>query len=264
MKIHPTAAIDPSATIGKDVEIGAYCVVGADVVIGDNTLLRPHVVIESYVTIGANCEIFSGAVLGGTPQDRKFKGEKSYLIIGANNIIREHVTVHRAAGPGNETRIGDSNLIMAYSHIGHNCTIGSGITMANMVGISGHVVVEDKVSFGAIVGVHQFVRVGKMAMIGGYSKVVQDIPPFMMADGRPCKVLDLNVIGLRRSGVSSHARADLKQAYKMLYRSSMNMSQAIETIESDIESGPERDYLLDFIQKIRFGTNGRQNDAPRH
>ncbi|MCW3060776.1 MAG: acyl-ACP--UDP-N-acetylglucosamine O-acyltransferase [Capsulimonas sp.] len=261
--IHPTAVIDPTAHIGKDVQIGAYCVIGAEVSIGDGSQLRAHVVIEPYVTVGAGCEIFSGAVLGGIPQDRKFKGEKSFLIIGDNNVIREHVTIHRAAGAGNETRIGDGNQIMAYCHIGHNCIIGSGITMANMVGIAGHVEVEDRVVLGGIVGIHQFVRIGKLAMIGGYSKVVQDIPPFMMADGRPCKILDLNVIGLRRSGVSAHTRADLKQAYKTLYRSSMNMSQALETIETDIDESPERDYLLSFIRNIRFGSNGRQNDAAR-
>lgn len=263
MKIHPTAVIDPSAQIGDNVSIGAYSVIGADVTVGNDTRLGPHVVIEPYTQIGSGCEIFPGTVLGGVPQDRKFKGEKSFLIIGDNNIIHEHVTIHRAAGAGNETRIGNGNQIMAYSHIGHNCTVGNGVTMANMVGLAGHVVVEDKVVFGAISGIHQFVRIGTLVMIGGYSKVVQDIPPYMMADGRPSKVLDLNIIGLRRSGVSTRVRADLKQAYKMLYRLNMNMSQAIETIENDIEPSPERDYLLDFIRKIRLGSNGRQNDAPR-
>ena len=263
MKIHPTASIDPSARIGDDVEIGAFSVVGEEAVIGDGTRLRAHVVVEPYVTLGRRCDVFSGAVLGGIPQDRKFKGEKSFLVLGDDNIIREHVTIHRAAGEGNETRIGDNNLIMAYSHIGHNCQLASGITMANSTGISGHCLIEERVNFGGLVGVHQFVRIGRLAMVGGYSKVVQDIPPFMMADGRPCKVLDLNVIGLRRSGVSSPVRADLKQAYKLLYRSQMNMSQAVETIETDVEPSPERDYLLDFIRNIRFGSNGRQNDAPR-
>ncbi len=263
MKIHPTATVDPSAQIGDDVEIGAYSVVGEEAVIRDGTRLRSHVVVEPYVTLGRRCDVFPGAVLGGIPQDRKFKGEKTFLIIGDDNIIREHVTIHRAAGAGNETRIGDNNLIMAYCHIGHNCQIASGITMANSTGISGHCLVEERVNFGGLVGVHQFVRIGRMAMIGGYSKVVQDIPPFMMADGRPCKVLDLNVIGLRRSGVSSLVRADLKQAYKLLYRSQMNMSQAVQTIETDVAASPERDYLLDFIRNIRFGSNGRQNDAPR-
>jgi len=263
MKIHPTAIVDPNAQISDDAEIGPYSVIGDHVVIGAGTRVRAHVIIEPFVTLGDNCDVFSGTVLGGIPQDRKFKGETSHLIIGDNNVIREHVTIHRAAGENNETRIGSDNLIMAYCHIGHNSTIGNGIMMANMVGLAGHIEVEDKVIFGGFVGVHQFVRVGKMAMVGGYSKVVQDIPPFMMADGRPCKVLDLNVIGLRRAGVSAKARADLKQAYKLLYRSDMNMSQAVELVEAEVPSGPECDYLLGFIRKIRFGSNGRQNDAPR-
>lgn len=263
MKIHPAAYIDPSAQIGDDVEIGAYSVIGADVVIGNRTRIHPHVIIEQYVTIGSECEVFPGAVLGGVPQDRKFKGEKSFLIIGDNNIIREHVTIHRAAGADNETRLGNNNLIMAYCHMGHNSTIGSGITMANMVGISGHVRVEDRVVLGGFVGVHQFVRVGRLSMIGGYSKVVQDVPPFMMADGRPSNVLDLNVVGLRRSGVTAAVRADLKQVYKLLYRSDMNISQALETIEAEVQQSPERDDLVEFIRNIRFGSKGRQNDSPR-
>lgn len=262
MKIHPTAAIDASARLADDVEIGAFSVVSEGVVIGPGTRLRPHVVIEPYVTIGAGCDIFSGAVLGGVPQDRKFHGERSSLRLGDNNIIREHVTIHRAAGEGEETILADNNLIMAYCHIGHNCVLGSGITMASFTGISGHSLIEDGANFGGSVGVHQFVRVGRMAMIGGISKVVRDVPPFMMADGRPCEVVGLNVRGLRRAGVSDRSRADLKQAYKLLYRSQLNTSQAVEAIEAEIEPGVERDYLLDFIRQIRFGSNGRQNDLP--
>ena len=263
MSIHPTAVVDPAAQIGNDVEIGAFGVVGADVVVGDGVRLHAHVVIEPFTTLGSGCEVYSGAVLGGVPQDRKFKGEKTLLTIGRNNIIREHVTIHRAAGAGNATTIGDDNLIMAYCHVGHNCVMGSGITMGNMAALSGHVEVEDRVVFGGFVGVHQFVRLGRLAMVGGYSKVVQDVPPFVMADGRPSKVINLNVIGLRRSGVSAGVRADLKQVYKLLYRSNLNISQAIAAIETDVEPSPERDYLLDFIRQIRFGSNGRQNDAPR-
>lgn len=263
MSIHPTAIVDPTVQLGANVEIGAYSVVGAESVLGDGVRLHPHVVIEPYTTLGSGCEVFSGAVLGGVPQDRKFKGERSFLVIGSNNIIREHVTIHRASTVGNVTQLGNDNLIMAYCHIGHNCVMGSGITMGNMTGLSGHVLVEDRVTFGGIVGVHQFTRIGRLAMIGGFSKVVQDVPPFVMADGRPSKVLDLNIIGLRRSGVSTRVRADLKQVYKLLYRSNLNISQAIETIEADIEPSPERDDLLDFVRNIRFGSNGRQNDAPR-
>jgi UDP-N-acetylglucosamine acyltransferase len=262
-RIHSSALIHPDAQIGDAVEIGAYSVIGEGVVLGEGTKVHTHVVVEPYTIVGPHCEIWPGAVLGGTPQDRKFKGEKSFLVIGQNNIIRECVTIHRAAGAGNETRIGDNNLIMAYCHIGHNCVLGGSITMANMAGISGHVVVEDRVTIGGFVGIHQFVHIGQLAMLGGYSKVVQDVPPFMMADGRPCKVLDLNVIGLRRSGVPASTRTDLKQAYKLLYRSNMNATQALEVIEQEIPPSPERDYLLHFIRNVRFGYGGRQHDAPR-
>ncbi|OFX17868.1 MAG: acyl-[acyl-carrier-protein]--UDP-N-acetylglucosamine O-acyltransferase [Armatimonadetes bacterium RBG_16_58_9] len=260
--IHSTALVDPSAEIGIGVAIGAYSVIGENVRIGDGTRIDPHVVIECNTTLGRNCSVMSGAVLGGAPQDYKFKGERTYLRIGDNNVIREFVTIHRASGEGESTVIGDNNMLMAYCHIGHNCDIGGNITMANYVGICGHVLIEDRVVFGGIVGVHQKVRVGKLAMVGGFSKVVQDVPPFSMTDGRPAEVCDLNVIGLRRSGVSSKVRADLKQAYKLLYRSDLNPSQALEAIESQLEPSDELTYLLDFIRNIRHGFRGRQLEAP--
>ncbi len=262
-KIHPTAVIDPGAEIDDSVEIGAFSVIGDNTRLASGVRIHAHVVIEPFTHVGTNTEIFPGAILGGLPQDRKFKAETSYLIIGQSNIIRECVTIHRAAGQEQETRIGDNNLIMAYSHIGHNCVLGSYITMANMVGISGYATVEDRVTIGGFVGIHQFVRIGKLAMLGGYSKVVQDVPPFMMADGRPCKVLDLNVIGLRRSGVASATRSDLKQAYKLLFRSNINITQALEVIEREIPAGPEMDYLIGFMRNVRYGYGGRQQDTPR-
>lgn len=258
--IHETAIVDPGAELGIGVEIGAYSIIGPDVRIGDGCVIAPHVTIEPYTTIGQNCRIWSGAILGGRPQDHKFSGERSFLSLGDNNIVREYVTVHRATGEDNVTTIGNDNMFMAYCHVGHNCTIGSGIMMANMVGISGHVIVEDKVVFGGMVGVHQFVRIGKMAMVGGYSKIVQDVPPFSMVDGRPAKVYDLNVIGLRRSGVRPAVRNGLRQAYKLLYRSNLNLSQAVESIESEVDPSPERDYLLDFVRSVKVGFAGRQLD----
>jgi len=263
VKVHSTAIVHPDAKLGENVEIGPYSVINEHVNLADGVRVHAHVVIEPYTSIGAQTEIFPGAILGGVPQDRKFKSETSYLNVGENNIIRECVTLHRAAGEGNETRIGDNNLIMAYSHIGHNCHIGSWVTMANMVGISGHATVEDRVTIGGFVGIHQFVRIGTLSMLGGYSKVVQDVPPYMTADGRPVKVLDLNVVGLRRSGVPSATRLDLKQAYKLLFRSDMNVTQALEVIEREIPSSPELDNLISFMRNIRGGYGGRQQELPR-
>lgn len=256
--IHETAIVHPKAELGVGVKIGAFCIVGSNVRIGDGTLIEPHVIIEPWTTIGRECRICSGAILGGQPQDHKFEGERSFLAIGDENIIREYVTIHRATGEDNATSIGDGNMLMAYCHVGHNCRVGNGVMMANMVGISGHVIIEDKAVFGGMVGVHQYVRIGKLAMIGGYSKVVQDVPPFMMVDGRPAKVYDLNVIGLRRNGVRPHVRSGLRQAYKFLYRSNLNLSQAIESIDNEVEPSEERDYLLEFVRNVKFGFAGRQ------
>ena len=225
--VHEMAIVHPDAELGTGVEIGAFSIIGPNVTIGDDTVIEPHVIVEPWTRIGRDCRICSGAILGGRPQDHKFKGERSFLTVGDRNIIREYVTIHRATGEDNSTVVGDENMLMAYCHIGHNCSLGNGIMMANMVGISGHVIIEDKAVFGGMVGVHQYVRIGKLAMLGGYSKVVQDVPPFMMADGRPTKVYDLNVIGLRRNGMPPKVRSGLRQAYKLLYRSNLNLSQAI-------------------------------------
>ena len=258
--IHDTAVVHSRAELEPGVEIGAFSIIGPDVKIASGTVIEPHVVVSQWTTIGRDCRICSGAILGGRPQDHKFADERSFLVIGDRNIIREYVSIHRSTGEENSTVIGSDNMLMAYCHIGHNCNLGSGIMMANMVGISGHVIIEDKVVFGGMVGVHQFVRIGKLAMIGGYSKIVQDVPPFAMVDGRPAKVYDLNVIGLRRSGVSPNVRNGLRQAYKLLYRSNLNLSQAVENIESEIEPSPERDYLLEFIRSVKVGFAGRQLD----
>jgi UDP-N-acetylglucosamine acyltransferase len=260
--IHPTAIIDPTANVEHDVEVGAYTVIGPYCSVGTGTVIGPHVVLEEYTSLGQDCQVRAGAVLGGPPQDRKFKGERSYVRIGNKNLIREYVTIHRATGEGQVTTIGDDNQIMAYVHIGHNCDIASHTTIASYVGLSGHITVEDGVVFGGMVGVHQFVRVGRLAMLGGYSKVVQDVPPFMLADGRPAEVLELNVRGLRRAGLGAATRAALRHAYKLLYRSNLNVSQALEVIEEEIEPGPDLAYLVEFIKRIHEGSSGRQDDRP--
>ena len=263
MNIHPTAIIDPTAEIGEGVEIGAYTVVGPHCAIGDQTIIGPHVVLEEHTQLGKQCQVRSGAVLGGPPQDHKFKGEQSYVRIGDRNLIREYVTIHRATGADQATTIGNDNLVMAYVHVGHNCVIGSNTMIASYVGLSGHITVEDGVVLGGMVGVHQFVRIGKLVMLGGYSKVVQDVPPFMLADGRPSDILELNVRGLRRAGVGPTTRASLRHAFKLLYKSNLNRSQALEAIEEEIQPNPELEYLTEFIKRIHDGSSGRQDDHPR-
>jgi UDP-N-acetylglucosamine acyltransferase len=207
--------------------------------------------------------VYPGAVLGGVPQDHKYRGEKSLLIVGDNNTVREGVTLHRAVGEGAATRIGHDNMFMAYSHVGHNCEIGDGNTIASYVGLSGHVSVEDNTVFGGMVGVHQFCRIGKLAMLGGVSKVNQDVPPFTLADGVPARVIDLNVIGLRRSGVPPASRTTLRQAYKLIYRSDLNLSQAIARIEDELEMNEDLEYLLNFMRGTQSGYAGRGNERRR-
>jgi UDP-N-acetylglucosamine acyltransferase len=263
MKIHPTALVDPAAQLGEEVEIGAYSVVGPDCIIGDRTVIGPHVVIEQYTIIGKECQIRAGAVLGGPPQDNKFKGERSYVRIGDRNQVREFVTLHRATGEEQATIIGDDNLLMAYVHVGHNCHIGNGSMISSYAGLSGHISVDDNVVIGGMVGIHQFVRIGRLVMLGGYSKVVQDVPPFMMADGRPADIVDLNVRGLRRAGIPASIRTEIKQAYKLLYRSNLNVSQALEAIEEEVETNPEVEHLVEFIKQMRDGSFLRANDRPR-
>ena len=258
--IHPSAVIHPSAMIEPGVKIGPFCVIEEDVKIGEGTILHAQVVLQRGTQIGRNCQLHGGANLGGNPQDTKYKGEKSFVDIGDNNIIREFVTIHRATGEHNATRIGSDNMIMAYAHIGHNCEIGNHITIASYVGISGHVIIFDNANLGGIVGVHQFSRIGRLSMIGGMSGVAEDIPPYMLATGRPARVYDINVRGLRRAGISPKVRGELRLAYKLLYRSNLNTSQAIEAIKEEIEMSPELEHLLGFLGASRDGIGGRGNN----
>jgi UDP-N-acetylglucosamine acyltransferase len=262
-EIHPTAIIHPGAYLADTVTVGPYCCIGDDVHIGEGTTLHSHVTVYPGTRIGRKCAIWPGAVLGGDPQDHKYRGEKSLLVVGDHNIIRECVTLHRAVGEGVATRIGNDNMFMAYAHVGHNCEIGDGNTIASYVGMSGHVSVEDNTVVGGMVGIHQFCRIGKLAMLGGLSKVNQDVPPFMLSDGVPARVIDLNKIGLRRSGVPPASRTILRQAYKLIYRSDLNLAQAIERIEDELEMSEELEYLLTFMRGTRSGYAGRGNERRR-
>ena len=212
-----------------------------------------HVVIEGRTSIGENCRIFTGAVIGSIPQDLKYKDAKSFLKIGNNNIIREYVTMNPGTDEGGVTSVGNENLLMAYSHVAHDCKVGNGCVIANSGTLAGHVKLEDKVVIGGLTAIHQFTRVGKMAMIGGCSKVVQDIPPFSTCDGHPAKVYGLNLIGLRRSEVSKEEQSALKQAFKILFYSGLIFKSARDKVREEVGGAGEVKYLLDFIKESKRG-----------
>ncbi len=257
--IHPTAIIDPTAEIADDVEVGPFCCIGKQVQIGAGTVLHSRVDIIKNTRVGSNCQLYAGVVLGGPPQDRKYQGEESYISIGDNNLLREYVTIHCATGEGYVTRVGSNNMFMAYVHIGHNCDIGSNITVASYVGISGHVMIEDGANIGGICGLHQGSRIGRLAMVGGLAGVTHDIPPYMLASGAPAKVYGINVVGLRKAGVDRKVREEIKEAFRLIYRSNLNTSQAMEAIEANIPTSPELEHLLSFIRSTRKGFSGRGN-----
>jgi len=252
--IHETAVVAPGAKLGKNVEIGPYSIIGEHVEIGDNTVIGPHVVIDGWTTIGKDNKIFHGASIGLEPQDLKFDGEKSYLFIGDKNVIRENVTIHRGtAEGGGETRIGNDNLIMAYCHVAHDCQLGNHIIMSNATNLAGHVIIEDNVVISGMVGVHQFVRIGKMSMTGAHSKVVKDVPPYVLVDGHPAGVNGINVVGLRRNGVPPELRREIKKAYKILYRSKLNIDEAIKKMDQEFDASEEIEHFLRFLRNVQRG-----------
>jgi UDP-N-acetylglucosamine acyltransferase len=201
VSIHPTAVVDPRAELGAGVVVGPYTVIGPDVVIGAGSTLGPHVVIDGHVRMGKGNRIFPGACIGLEPQDLKYNGAPTEVVIGDDNAIRECVTINRATAEGEQTRIGSGNLLMAYSHLGHNCQLGDRIVVANNVAIAGHVLIGDRAVIGGVLGIHQFVHIGTLAMVGGMSRIDRDIPPFAIVEGHPGRLRGLNRVGLKRSGL---------------------------------------------------------------
>ncbi|MCM8784979.1 MAG: acyl-ACP--UDP-N-acetylglucosamine O-acyltransferase [Candidatus Omnitrophica bacterium] len=251
-KIHPTAVISPEVEIGEDVEIGPYAVIEGNVKIGCNCKIGPFVHIQGYTEIGENTRIFTGAIIGSIPQDLKYKGEITYLRIGKNNTIREFVTINPGTSKGEETKIGDNNLIMAYCHIAHNCVIKNNVIMANYAALAGHVVVEDYAIIGGLSGVHQFCKIGKHSIIGGTSKVTMDILPYVIADGHPARPYGINVIGLKRRNFSKEKIEILENAYKIIFRSGLNTSEALKKLEQ-MNSYPEIQDIIEFIKSSERG-----------
>jgi UDP-N-acetylglucosamine acyltransferase len=252
MSIHSTAIIYSGAKIESDVEIGPYSVIGSNVTIKKGTKIFSHVVIDGWTTIGERCQIYSSAVIGSPTQDLKNEGKRSYVEIGSGNIIREYVTVNRATLGDAVTRIGNMNLLMTGVHIAHDCVLGDGVIMGNLATLAGHVIVEDRAIIEGLTGVHQFTRIGRHAFIGGYSKVVKDVAPFVKVAGQPTKVYGINTLGLERSGFTAENIKNIEKAYRILFRSKLNVTQAVKKLEeekltSDIE------HMVKFVKESTRG-----------
>lgn len=234
--IHPTAVIHPAAHLHPSVTVGAYAVIGEHVTIGKDTTIGSHAIIDGHTEMGEGNRIFPGAAIGLEPQDLKYEGAASWVKIGNFNTIREYVTVNRATGVGEATTIGDRNLLMAYVHVAHNCEIADRVVIANNVALAGHVHIGSGAVLGGVLGVHQFVRIGPLAMVGGMSRLDRDVPPFMLVEGNPCRVRSLNLVGLRRAKVAELADGEvfktLKTAFRILYRSQLPLKQALAQLDS--------------------------------
>ena len=251
--IHPTAIIHPSAVLGQNVVVGPYAIIDEDTVIGDNCIVGAHAVIHRYTTVGKNNRFFPGCSIGGEPQDLKFNGEKSYTIIGDGGTFRECCTVGRGCGENAETRIGNNILMMAYTHVAHNCIVGNDVIMSNVATLAGHVIVEDRAIIGGLAAVHQFTKIGRNAMIGGMARVNQDVPPFMICAGDPAFVAGLNSVGLQRAGMPAAERSELKKAFRLLYRSGLTLQESITAMEEQLNSCEPVEHLMRFLRNVERG-----------
>ena len=259
-QIHPNAVVDSRAELAAGVQVGPGAVIGPDVVIGENTWIGPNVVLEGRLSLGRDNKVFPGACLGQEPQDLKYRGADTQVTIGNGNTFRECVTINKATDEGEQTRIGDHNLLMAYCHLGHNCDLGNGIVMSNATQAAGHVVIEDKAVIGGCVGIHQFVHIGSMAMVGGMTRVDRDVPPYCLVEGHPGRIRSLNRVGLRRSGMtrndSGQEFKQLQEIWTLLYRSDLVISEGLKRARHQ-ELLPAVEHLCRFLeQSIADGRRG--------
>lgn len=248
---HPTAIVHPNAKIGADCEIGPYCIIGGNVTLGDRCKLHSHVVLDGHTKIGKENEFFQFVVIGNKSQDLKWKGGTTWTEVGDNNVFREYTSVNSATGDGEATKIGSNNHFLCYSKIGHNCTFGNHIIIADAA-VAGHVLVEDYARISTC-AIHQFCRIGKMSMIGGCSKVVQDVPPFMLADGNPAETRTINKFALERNGMAEETQVALRAAFKLLFREGLTVSNALVRIEKELPRSPEILHLIQFIRTSERG-----------
>ena len=252
-EIHPTAVIQEGAQIGEGCRIGPYCVIGPNVILGAGSELLSHVVIDGHTEIGSENTFYPFASIGLRTQDLKWDGGTAWTRVGSNNTFREYVTIHSATADGDATVIGSHNNLLAYTHVAHDCRLGDHIIMSNVGTLAGHVTVEDRAIVGGLAAVHQFCRIGTMSIIGGCSKVVQDVPPYMMVDGNPAATRTLNKEGLKRNGLDEDTQKSMRQAYRILFRSEQTFTNAVKQVRADVATSPELEHLLAFIESSERG-----------
>jgi UDP-N-acetylglucosamine acyltransferase len=251
--IHPSALVDAGAQLGHNVTIGAGAIVGPRVTIGDDCVIGPRAVLEANVRLGTGVRIGIGSVIGGEPQDLKWKGEETWVEIGDRTAVREYATVNRATSHSWVTRVGADCFLMSYVHLAHDCQLGDGVIISNATQLAGHVIVEDRAIISGLCAFHQFVRVGRHAFVGGCSRIAKDIPPFVKAVGNPVKLYGLNSVGLQRSGFAEDTLRDLKRAYRLFFNSDLNVSQAMERAKAELPTRPEVTQFLEFLERSDRG-----------
>ena len=254
--IHPSSIVESGAKIGKNVRVGPFCLIGKHVILEDNVEVKSHVCIDGHTSIGQNTKVWSHAILGTKTQDLKFKGEKTEVIIGKNCEIRECVTINSSSGENTAVRVGDNCYIMAYCHIAHNCELGNRVIMANNATLAGHVIIEDCAVIGGLSAIHQFSRIGCFAMVGGMSRITQDVLPYSIGAGSPYKVGGLNLIGLKRHGFDFDVRKELTRAFKYLYRMRLPLDVALEHIQNELNPITEIRHLVTFCKQTKRGLIG--------
>lgn len=256
-QIHPLAFVDPKAELADDVIVGPFSFVEAGAQVGAGCILESHVTVRRWTVIGENNIFCQGSVIGGDPQAIQYKGQETFLVIGNHNIFREYTTMHRSMIEGKSTVIGDHSMFMAYSHIAHDCRVGNNVTVANAVSVAGHVTIEDRAFIGGMTGIHQWCRIGKVAMVGGFTKITRDVPPFTLVEGINEEVRDINAIGLRRLGINQDSRLALHKAVKLLFKSKIGLTTALELVKEEVPQTDEVRYLVAFEERRFGGRNGR-------
>jgi UDP-N-acetylglucosamine acyltransferase len=251
--VHPTAILHPDAEIASSSSVGPYSIIGPGVIVGERVTIGSHVLIERDTTVGDDTRIFKGAVLGSDPQDLKYADEPTTLVVGSRTTIREYATLNRGTVDAGTTSVGDDCLIMAYAHVSHDSRVGNNVILANSVNMGGHVVIEDWAIIGGVTAVHQFVRIGCHSFVGGGSRLPQDVAPYVMVAGSPCAAYGLNIVGLRRRGFQRETIRQIKEAYRLVFQSDLNVSQALEQLGRREDLMPEVEHMIAFIQSSERG-----------